>query len=124
MPVAENLLASFLVASIPVAVVLVLLGVLRRPAWQASLAGLVVGLIIAIFVWQLPPGLAFNSVAAGGAFAFWPVMWIVFNALLLYNIVVLSGRFEAFRTWVMNHLPNDRRVVLVLIGFCFGALLE
>ena len=51
-------------------------------------------------------------------------MWIVVNALLLYNIAVRSGRFDAFRHWVINHLPNDRRVVLVVIGFCFGALLE
>ena len=35
-----------------------------------------------------------------------------------------SGRFDAFRAWVIEHLPNDRRVVLVVIGFCFGALLE
>ena len=35
-----------------------------------------------------------------------------------------SKRFDAFRAWVLNHLPNDRRVVLVVIGFCFGALLE
>ena len=51
-------------------------------------------------------------------------MWIVVNALLLYNIAVRSGRFDAFRTWLIDHLPNDRRVVLVVIGFCFGALLE
>ena len=57
-------------------------------------------------------------------FALWPVMWIVFNALLLYNIAVLSGRFDAFRDWVLDHLPDDRRVVLVVIGFCFGCLLE
>ena len=57
-------------------------------------------------------------------FALWPVMWIVFNALLLYNIAVASGRFDAFRDWVLEHLPNDRRVVLVVIGFCFGCLLE
>ena len=65
-----------------------------------------------------------NSVLAGAVFALWPVMWIVVNALLLYNIAVKSGRFDAFRVWVIDHLPNDRRVVLVVIGFCFGALLE
>ena len=47
-PVFGNLFLSFLVGSIPILVVLILLGVLRRPAWQAALAGLVVGLIIAI----------------------------------------------------------------------------
>ena len=46
------------------------------------------------------------------------------NALLLYNVAVVSGRFDAFRDWVLQHLPNDRRIVLVVIGFCFGCLLE
>src|SRR6202167_4853513 len=123
-PVGGGLLSSFLVAALPIATVLVALGVLRRPAWQASLAGLAVGLIVAIAVWRFPVGLALDSVAAGAVFALWPVMWIVFNALLLYNIAVISGRFDAFRDWVLVHLPNDRRVVLIVIAFCFGCLLE
>jgi lactate permease len=123
-PVAGSLLLSAIVAALPVLTVLALLGILRRPAWQSSLAGLVVGLILGIAVWGLPGSLAINSIANGVVFALWPVMWIVVNALLLYNIAVESNRFDAFRAWILNHLPNDRRVVLVVIGFCFGALLE
>ena len=123
-PVGDNLALSFVVAAAPIAVVLVMLGVLRRPAWAASLGGLIVALAIAVLVWRFPVRLAINSIAAGVVFALWPVMWIVFNALLLYNIAVASGRFDAFRDWVLNHLPNDRRIVLVVIGFCFGCLLE
>jgi lactate permease len=123
-PVAGNLLLSMVVAALPIVTVLVALGVMRRPAWQASLAGLIVGLVIAMLFWQFPAGLAFNSVIAGSVFALWPVMWLVFNALVLYNIAVISGRFDAFRDWVLRHLPNDRRVVLVVIAFCFGCLLE
>ena len=123
-PVGDSLGLSVLVAVLPVVTVLVLLGLLRRPAWQAALAGLVVGLLVAILGWQMPPALAFDAVLNGAVFALWPVMWIVVNALLLYNIAVRSGRFDAFRAWVIDHLPNDRRVVLVVVGFCFGALLE
>ncbi|HVE09185.1 MAG TPA: L-lactate permease [Paraburkholderia sp.] len=123
-PIGNSLLPSFIVAALPIIVVLVLLGWARRPAWQASLAGLVVGLIIAIFGWQFPASLAINSVVAGAVFACWPVMWIVVAAILLYNIAVRSGRFDAFRMWMMDNLPNDRRIVLVVIGFSFGALLE
>lgn len=123
-PVAGSLLGSFLVATIPIAVVLILLGVLRRPAWQASSAGLIVGLGLATAIWQLPLEFALQSVAAGATFAAWPVMWIVVNALLLYNVSVASGRFSAFRDWMLQHLPNDRRVALIVIGFSFGCLLE
>ena len=123
-PVGDSLALSFLVAAIPVAVVLVLLGVIHRPGWQASLGGLVAAFVLAVAVWAMPVGLAVDAVANGVVFALWPVMWIVVNALLLYNIAVASGRFDAFRDWVIARLPNDRRVVLVVIGFCFGALLE
>jgi lactate permease len=123
-PIGDSLGLSFIVAILPILAVLVLLGVLRRPAWQAALAGLVLALIIAVTAWKMPVGLAIDSVLNGAVFALWPVMWIVVNALLLYNIAVRSGRFDAFREWVVAHLPNDRRVILVVVGFCFGALLE
>jgi lactate permease len=123
-PVGDSLTLSFLVAILPIATVLVLLGVLRRPAWQAALAGLVVGLIFAITVWGLPASIAFAAASNGAVFALWPVMWIVITALFVYNIAVCSGRFDAFRAWIIKHLPNDRRIVLIVIAFCFGALLE
>jgi lactate permease len=123
-PVGNSLFLSFLLAVVPIAVALVLLGVLRRPAWQASLAGLVAGLAVAIGVWHMPAGLAFNSVAAGAMLALVPVMWIVVNALLLYNIAVKTGRFDQFRQWMLDHLPDDRRLVLLVVAFSFGCLLE
>ncbi len=123
-PLGGSLLLSFVVAALPIATVLVMLGVLRRPAWQASLGGLVVGLVIAVLFWHMPVFLAVDSTVNGMVFALWPVMWIAVNALLLYNIAVESGRFDAFRQWILDNLPPDRRIVLIVVGFCFGALLE
>jgi lactate permease len=123
-PVGDSLALSAAVALLPIATLLIMLGVLKRPAWQAALAGLGVALAVAVIVWKMPAGLALAAAADGAVFALWPVMWIVINALLLYNIAVASGRFDAFRDWVITNLPNDRRVILIVIGFCFGALLE
>src|SRR5947209_7282078 len=123
-PVAGSLFLSFLVGIIPIIVVLVLLGILRRPAWQAALAGLVVGFIIAIAVWQMPIGLAASSTLNGVAFALIPVMWIVWNAMWLYNVAVRSGKFELFRRWMVYNVPPDRRILLLIVGFSFGALME
>ena len=123
-PVASNLFLSFLVGFIPILVVLILLGIVRLPAWQAALAGLVVAFIIAITVWQMPVGLAANSVLNGFAFAILPVMWIVWNAMWLYNITVRSGKFELFRRWMVYNVPPDKRILLLIIGFSFGALME
>jgi len=114
-PVGNSLALSCLVAILPAFTVLLLLGVLRRAAWQAALAGLIVGIVVAVIPWQMPLSMALNSVFNGSVFALWPVMWIVLNGLLLYNIAVHSGRFEAFRSWVVVHLPHDRRVILIVI---------
>lgn len=123
-PVADNLALSFLCATLPILTVFALLGLFRRPAWQASLGGLIVAFVIAISLWQFPVNLALAAIANGATFALWPVMWIVVTALWLYNITVRTGNFDQFKAWMVSHLPNDRRVVLVVVGFSFGALLE
>ncbi|HLZ62861.1 MAG TPA: L-lactate permease [Ktedonosporobacter sp.] len=123
-PVAGNLFLSFIVGFIPIIVVLVLLGIVRWPAWQAALSGLIVGLIIAIFVWQMPMGLAASSTLNGMAFGLVPVMWIVWNAMWLYNLTVRSGKFDLFRRWMVYNVPADKRILLLIIGFSFGALME
>jgi lactate permease len=123
-PIDNSLGASFCIAALPILALVVVLGVLRRPAWQAALAALVIAFVIAVGPWKMPLEPAIQSMFSGATFALWPVMWLVFNGLLLYNLSVRSGRFEAFRSWMTANLPNDRRVVLVVVGFCFGALLE
>ena len=72
----------------------------------------------------MPVGLALNSVANGAVFALWPVMWIVVNALLALQYRRALGPVRCVPQLGGQHLPNDRRVVLVVVGFCFGALLE
>ncbi len=123
-PVADNLFLSLLVGFIPIIIVLLLLGVVRRPAWQAALVGLIVALLIAIFVWGMPVNLAATSTLNGMVFALMPVMWIVWNAMWLYNITVRSGKFELFRRWMIYNVPPDKRILMLLIGFSFGALME
>ena len=50
-------------------------------------------------------------------------MWIVLNAIWLYELTVASGRFEDLRH-VIDRISDDPRVQAVIIAFCFGALLE
>src|SRR5947209_18180841 len=98
-PVANNLFLSFLVGLIPILVVLILLGVVRRPAWQAALAGLVVGFLIAITDWQMPIGLAANATLNGFVFPLLPVMLFGWNAMLVYTASVSPVKFDLCHRW-------------------------
>ena len=86
-PVADSLGLSFVVASLPILTVLVLLGVLRRrpgrPRSPACRRPRHRRRRLATAV-----GLALDATLNGVVFALWPVMWIVVNAMLLYNIAV------------------------------------
>ncbi len=123
-PVAGSSLISFLIGLLPVATVLVLMGIVRRPAWQAAGAGLIVGLLCAILGWGMPLQDAASAAGYGFFFALFPIMYIVFAAMWLYNITVQTGKFDLFRRWMVHNVPPDRRILLLVIGFSFGALLE
>ncbi|KAI8375405.1 lactate permease [Choanephora cucurbitarum] len=123
-PIGESLIGSFFVGIIPLLIVLIMLGVFRLPAYLSAFSGLVVCIFVAIFGWHMPAVQAFEAIGNGIVYANWPIMWIVFNSMFLYNVTVRSGVFDLFRKWMLLCTPPDLRVILVIIGFCFGALLE
>jgi L-lactate transport len=122
-PVAGNLALSATVAALPIAVLLVALGLLRMPAWKSGLLGLATAMLLAAFVYRMPVGLVLNSTAYGAAFGLFPIAWIVFWAVALYRLTVETGQFEIIKNSV-GHLTQDRRLQALLIAFAFGAFIE
>ena len=122
-PVAHSLLWSSLIAFLPLLTVFVTLGVLKWKAHWAGLTGLAVALIVAVVGYGMPVNLAALSATEGFVFGLFPIMWIVLNAIWLYELTVASGRFEDLRL-VIDRISDDPRVQAVIIAFCFGGLLE
>lgn len=122
-PVAGSLGFSTLAAAIPIAVLLLLLAVFRKPAWMASLAGLASAALVAAFVYGMPGDRLAASAAYGAAFGLFPIGWVVFTAILLYRITVESGKFEILKNSIAN-LTTDQRLQALLIAFAFGAFIE
>lgn len=120
----HSLVWSALIAVIPLAVVLVLMGVFRKGGLLSAASGLATAVILAVGVWQMPASLAGWSLAYGFAFAVWSILWLVFNALWLYNLSIDTGSFDRLRRWIQHHASGDPCVQATLVAFCFGALLE
>ena len=115
---------SAAVAALPLIIVLIVMGVLRKPGYIAAIWGLSCASLLALLVWQMPARLVVASAGYGVVYALWPIMWIVFAALCLYNLAVDTGKFDLLRVWMEHHASGDMRVQAVLVAFCFGALLE
>ena len=118
-----NVFLSALVAALPIFVLLGLLAFLHVRAHVAAIAGLVVSLLVAIFVFKMPIGLALAAAANGAAYGLFPIGWIVLSAIFVYDITVAAGQFEIVKRSVAS-IAEDRRVQVLLIAFCFGAFIE
>lgn len=120
----HSVVLSATVATIPLIVVLVIMGGLRKSGLFASACGLATAAVLAAAVWRMPMALASWSVLYGFAYATWSILWLVLCALWLYNIAVSTGSFDQLRQWVERHASSDPCVQAILVAFCFGALLE
>ncbi|RBY81712.1 L-lactate permease [Geodermatophilus sp. TF02-6] len=122
-PVGGSLALSALVAAIPLLALFLLLGALRVKAWLAGLISLAVALVLAVAAFRMPVGQALLSASEGAAFGFFPILWIVINAIWVYNLTVATGHFDVLRRSFEKVSP-DQRIQAIIIAFCFGALLE
>ena len=114
---------SVLLAALPIFTLLFLLGVLRKPAWIAGLAGLAVTIVLAVGIYRMPPVTAISAAANGAAFGLFPISWIVFWAIALFRVTLETGQFEIIRDSI-GRLTSDSRLQALLIAFAFGAFLE
>ena len=121
--VGDSLTLSALCALIPLAVLFLLLGGLKIRAWVSGLVSLLVALVVAVALFGMPLGQGVSAAVDGGLFGFFPILWIVVNAVWIYNLTVASGHFDVLRRSFEKVSP-DQRIQAIIIAFCFGALLE
>jgi lactate permease len=122
-PIGGSVLFSALIASLPPLLLAVLLAVLRVAPWRAAAAAAATAFALAWLVWGMPLTLTIAATTHGMAFGLWPISWIVVSAVFFYNLSVESGDFDVIRR-SLSRLTGDRRIQLLLVAFCFGALIE
>lgn len=123
-PVAGSVALSALVALLPLVTFFALLALVKTKAHVAGAWSLLVALAVAVVAFKMPAGLALMSGVMGGVFGAFPVVWIVIMAIWLYQVTVVSGRFDDLRRVFDAIGGGDVRIQSVLIAFCFGGLLE
>lgn len=122
-PLWGSLGLSALCAALPLLLLFVLLGVFRVKAAKAALVSLLLSIVLATAVWQMPLDQALSATAAGAFYGLFPILWILVNALWVYKLTVATPWFDALGRTIRS-ISNDLRILSILIAFCFGALLE
>jgi lactate permease len=122
-PVSNSLGLTAIFAVLPVITLFVLLGGFKVAAHWAALCALGVAIIVALAVYTMPLGQTLDAALLGAVFGLFPIMWIVWNAIWIYNMTESTGHFAVLRR-SFGRISSDQRVQAVIIAFCFGALLE
>ncbi|MCE5280892.1 MAG: L-lactate permease [Deltaproteobacteria bacterium] len=121
--VGGNVFLTALCAAIPMIFLFWALAVKKMKGHLATFLALVLTMLIAILIYGMPVSTTFSATAFGAANGLLPLCWLIFNAVLLYNLIIKSGNFEIIKSSIAS-VSNDRRIQAILIGFCFSAFLE
>ena len=122
--VADSSALSALVGIVPLATFFVLLMVVKLKAHWSAIGAMVMALIVAIVLFAMPANLAVLTMTEGIAFGLFPIVFIIWMAVWVYDLTVKSNRFEDLRLIFSKIGRGDMRVQALLIGFSFGGLLE
>jgi lactate permease len=114
---------STFVAALPIIVLFTLLAGFQIKPHLCAIAAAVTAVLVATFVFKMPPVLAASSFGYGVAYGILKIAWIVLAAVYLYDISVEAGQFEIMKESIAGITP-DRRLQVLLVAFCFGAFIE
>lgn len=119
----NSLALSALLAAIPMIIIFYLLAIRRAPGHYAGPTAMVSAVLVAIFAYQMPTGVALTATAMGALYGIFPIFWIVITAIFIYNMTVETGQFEIVKNSIAS-ITDDRRLQALLVAFAFGAFLE
>lgn len=118
-----NIWLSSAIALIPIIFFFLALAVFRLKGSVAGTITVVLALLVALFLYQMPLTLALSSAIYGFFYGLWPIAWIIIGAVFLYKVTVKTGQFDIIRSSILS-LTEDQRLQMLLVGFAFGTFLE
>ena len=119
----HNTVLSTAIAAVPILLLLIMIATNKIKTYWAAAIALVLTLLIAVYVFTMPAGMAVKSATLGAVNGFWTIGWIILNVIFLYSLTKQKGLFDIFQH-SLGRVTGDRRLQILLIAFCFGAFFE
>ena len=110
-------------AIVPILWLIIALTVLKMPGHKACISALVVGAIMALTLWHMPATDCLTSAIEGFAVALWPIILVIIAAIFTYNLSLKTGAMEIIKQ-MLTSVSADKRILILLVGWCFGGFLE
>ncbi len=114
---------SFVLALAPILWLVAVLLVLKWPAWRAAAGSLVIACLLAATWWALPIDNVATAALEGFLMALWPIVVVIIAAVFTYNLCVRTGAMDTISRMITS-ISSDRRMLALLVAWCFGGFME
>jgi lactate permease len=115
-------LAAFY-AAVPLLLLLTLMLGFRMRAHFAGPITLATAFVVAVGLFHMPVHLSGLATGYGVFYGLFPIAWIVFPVIFMYELTVRARRFELLQQCIVG-VTEDARLQLLLIAFALGAFFE
>lgn len=115
-------LLHWTLASVPIVILIVLMVGLGWTAQQAGSTGIFIAAGVAAFAFETPA----RTLAVASAKGIWdaiPILYVIWPALLLYQIMNQSGGYDALRRGIARMSRNEL-FIIVALGWVFTSFLQ
>lgn len=110
-------------ALLPIVWLIFALTYLKMPGHKACLSALAVAAVLALSLWRMPAADCATSALEGFATALWPIILVIIAAIFTYNLSLKTGAMDIIKQ-MLTGVTADRRILILLVGWCFGGFLE
>ncbi len=114
---------NIFLASIPIIVLIVLMGVFKMSSDKSSLITLLVTVGLAVGCFDFSWSASGVTFLYGATKALFPILFVILMAIYSYNVLVATGRINVLKEQFAS-VSTDRSVQVLLITWGFGGLLE
>lgn len=113
----------FFIALIPIAWLIISLGVLKMSGHKTCSLTLILTIILAMFAWKMPLNQALTATLEGIAMAIWPIIVVIIAAVFTYNLSIYTKSMEVIKK-MMTSITTDKRILVLILAWGFGGFLE
>ncbi|MCD7894487.1 MAG: L-lactate permease [Erysipelotrichaceae bacterium] len=117
------LIVNFILGLLPIIWLVISLCGMKWPGYKASFGALLIAVVEAIAYFNFSVVDTMTSMLEGFAAALWPIVIVIIAAVFTYNLCLSTGSIERIKL-LLTSVTNDKRLLVVLIGWCFGGFME
>ena len=113
----------FVLGLCPILWLIFALTVLNWPTYKAAFGSLLISALLSIAIWQQS---FFNTATAaceGFLMALWPIIVVIIAAVFTYNLSLRTRGMEIIKQMITS-VSSDKRILVLLVAWCFGGFME